>query len=137
MTEALKGMFPGNSRLRQGMPGGRAAIPGALAIVGVILAVTAIVFLLRAAFKGGKSRKGVTITFYHEMERALKKKGIVRPPAVTPLEFARGLKAKNGDLYEGVVYVTELYNRARFGGWEPGKDELARVREILARMNTA
>ena len=64
-------------------------------------------------------------------------RGMTLAVARRPLEFARGLKAKNVDLYEGVVYVTELYNRARFGGWEPGKDELARVREILARMNTA
>jgi hypothetical protein len=128
----LKGAFSGGKR--HGDPAGPGADRYRLGALGIFAALAGAALLLKVAFRGARKRGRAVVGFYAEMEGLLKKAGFTRAPSATPLEFALTLKARDEDVYEGVMYVTHLYNRARFGGALPGPDEERKVREILARL---
>jgi len=108
-------------------------LPAAILCMIALLAVAT--YLLRRALKGrGVMGRRGSVPFYEEMARLLRRRGHVRPPGVTPMEFAVRLSAGEPEEYGGVVYVTELYNRVRFGGRSVSREEEGRVREVLGRL---
>jgi transglutaminase-like putative cysteine protease len=105
-------------------------------------AIAALMLLLYAAWRlvrlpGMKTRvRRSDVTFYEEFLKILGKKGYIRRPGLTPLEFARDVAAKAGQAGTAVE-ITELYNRVRFGGIPLSRDEKARVDELLINMKDA
>ncbi|MFQ5464677.1 MAG: DUF3488 and DUF4129 domain-containing transglutaminase family protein [Thermodesulfobacteriota bacterium] len=69
--------------------------------------------------------------YYLEMLRLLKKRGLVRSPAETPLEFACRVGGSE------VLSITEAFQRERYGGARLSDREIAKVRESLGEMRNA
>jgi hypothetical protein len=107
-------------------------------VIPIVLAILLFIgyLALKALNAGRLGRKGSGVWFYDEMVGVLKKKGIVRPPGVTPLEFAKSASQRGG-VYKVLTYVTELYNRVRFGGRPISRDEKARVRKVIEGLKRA
>jgi hypothetical protein len=66
---------------------------------------------------------------YREMLKQLKRRGVEKPPAWTPSEFARSVRSEG--LAEIVREFTVVYNALRFGG---RKDDAARLATLLERI---
>jgi len=98
-------------------------------LLSAILSISAAVYYLNR--RPGKRGRAADVWFYKNMNDILARKGIKRPPSVTPAEFAAILLAEKGRAYEKVLYITETYNKVRFGGRSVGKDESAALREAL------
>jgi transglutaminase-like putative cysteine protease len=105
-------------------------------------ATAALALLLYAAWRlvrlpGRKARgRRSDVTFYEEFLKIIAKKGYVRRPGLTPLEFARDISGRTGQAGTAVE-ITELYNRVRFGGTPLSRDEKARVAELLIKIKDA
>jgi transglutaminase-like putative cysteine protease len=88
-----------------------------------------------------------TLRFYRELLAVLRKKGLTRPPHVTPREFARMAVARLAEANEdapavagALERVTALFYRVRFGGYELTDAQSSEVREalrVLARARRA
>jgi hypothetical protein len=76
-------------------------------------------------------RPPITIGFYRKMLKMLEAKGLSRPSGLTPLEYARGVIRSRGPAYRGVMDITHLYNRRRFGRESISPAEIAQIRSIL------
>ncbi|MBW2123057.1 MAG: DUF3488 domain-containing protein [Deltaproteobacteria bacterium] len=77
------------------------------------------------------SRQPIRVGFYREMVRMLEARGFSRKAGTTPLEYAREVIRSGGRGYNGVLDITCLYNRQRFGGQEASPQEMARIRSML------
>jgi hypothetical protein len=119
------------------------ALPRQLPVLGVVLLLallltSAVIFFInRRPWKRGRV---ADVWFYNEMNDILVRKGIKRPPSATPAEFALKLSAEKKGVYEGVQYITNLYNKVRFGGHTLEDEELYALREaleLLKRTDTA
>ncbi len=64
----------------------------------------------------------------------MKKKGINKGAAQTPREFAGHVLEICGPAYSEISWITEAYNRARFGGPGLRKEEIDRVEAALAAL---
>ncbi|MCK4375850.1 MAG: transglutaminase domain-containing protein, partial [Candidatus Brocadiae bacterium] len=91
-----------------------------------------------------RGRRDRTLRFYQELLRILRKKGMTRPPHVTPREFAQAAGAQlaeaneDGQVVQAALgLVTDMYYRARFGGYELTDVQSARVREALQTLARA
>lgn len=109
-------------------------LPSQLPVMGVVL--LSAILLTAAAFylisrRPGKRGHAADVWFYKKMNDILARKGIKRPPSVTPVEFALRLSAERKGVFEGVLYITNTYNKARFGGHMVKEDELSALREAL------
>lgn len=103
--------------------------------VGGILAAAALIFVMWQYMRGRGTLGGAAVVwFYANMVKALRKKGYVRKPGVTPMEFARSLPAGDGHPGTDAVYVTGLYYRVRYGGAGLGADELDGIRHAVERI---
>lgn len=92
----------------------------------IALAVILSLFLFLSLRRKGRGTRAVkTPLFYIEMTRILKRKGIVRRPDETPLEFAERI-----DNME-VTFITKEYHDERFGGAGITKAELERVKKAV------
>ncbi len=111
----------------------------ALMVVGVtfvgISLYLAAGWLDRAIARRRRRRPFRTLRFYEEMLAILARKGLRRPLHQTPREFAREAAARlapqDPDVEGALHLVTDLYYRARFGGYSLDADEEARMREAL------
>ncbi len=101
----------------------------AIVLLLVILSISVAIFYLKR--KHGKQRRAADIWFYNEMNKILARKGIKRPPSATPAEFALKYTDEKEEAYKGVLYITELYNKVRFGGYRVGEEESAALRDAL------
>ena len=103
--------------------------------VTVVVLLLAILLVSVAAYytkrRPGKRRHSADVWFYNEMNKILARKGIKRPPSVTPAEFALRLSAEKEGLYEAVMSITETYNKVRFGGHRVGEEDLSLIKEAL------
>jgi protein-glutamine gamma-glutamyltransferase len=83
-----------------------------------------------------RNSRRAAVKFYEEMAQTLKRKGYIRPPGATPLEFAHSLPAGPGLHSPGrdVIFITELYNSVRFGGAVIGPKELEDLHKAIARL---
>ncbi len=73
-------------------------------------------------------RQRSIIVFYERMTRMLEKKGFVRQPDQTPLEFAYAVGMPEA------IAVTEKYNRVRFGGKDLSDVEQSEIEDLLGGM---
>ena len=107
----------------------------------ILVAAASFLYLIlsrkwRIGGKGPLLRKKGTVPFYQEMLKILARKGIVRPEGMTPREFAKLAFEKKGDVYTGVIEVTEAFETIRYGGFTlaPGKmDSINRILEGLRK----
>lgn len=70
------------------------------------------------------------IEFYERMLRAFAKKGLLRAPAQTPLEFALATGASEA------LQITEAYNRVRFGSQTLSGDETQNIELWLRKLES-
>jgi len=106
-------------------------MPLAIGITSVILLYLSLKWSKRRVGKGTEAlSKRETVPFYQEMLRLLAKKGLVKAEAMTPREFAH-LVAEKGSEYGEVIPVTEAFERARYGGIAPQKEELEGINKSL------
>ncbi len=68
------------------------------------------------------------IEFYERMQRALAKRGFIREPWQTPLEFAGSVGISEA------TAIASQYNRVRFGGQDLTEDELDEIESMLSRL---
>jgi transglutaminase-like putative cysteine protease len=80
----------------------------------------------------GTTNPELASKLYHELLRALGRRGIFRADAQTPLEFAAAVN--DARLSPAVQEFTEIYGRARFGHLPCNA---ARLRELLTEVRTA
>ncbi len=112
-------------------------LPAGMAIIAVLLGfVGAAILLGRKFLKTSRLKKGPG-GFYKSLLNVLKKKGINKGAAQTPREFAGHVLEICGPAYSEISWITELYNRARFGGPGLGKEEIDRVEAALAALKSA
>ncbi|MDO8445466.1 MAG: DUF3488 and transglutaminase-like domain-containing protein [Deltaproteobacteria bacterium] len=88
----------------------------------------------RGGGKGPLLRKKGTVPFYQEMLKILARKGVIRPEGMTPREFARHVFSEKGSEYRGVIDVTEVFERVRYGGFPLGLKETESLNNILEGM---
>jgi transglutaminase-like putative cysteine protease len=84
---------------------------------------------LRRRMRLGQASPNDAIALYRQMLAALEKRGLVKPPAATPMEFAR--MAGDVETAQAVQQFTAVYNHLRFGG-QAG--EAARLTALLDRI---
>jgi len=113
LLDGLKGAFRAGRGMDLRGAAPLAAVPAALLLV----------YLLRVSMKK-RSRRSAP-SFYFEMLKALSAKGLTRKGSETPLEFARRV----GD--GRVAFITEAFQRERYGREKTGRPELDRIREAL------
>ncbi|MBI5189136.1 MAG: DUF3488 domain-containing protein [Nitrospirae bacterium] len=120
-----------------GMPdtGGLRIKPGRLLLgLAAMFIVAAMAYAVWRVRKGPGGRGRSSVRFYEDMAAALAKRGAVRNPGNTPLEFAGVVEPSDTGRYKGVVYVTRLYNRVRFGGRPLDAAERERVKGVIERI---
>ncbi|MHB8173310.1 MAG: transglutaminase TgpA family protein [Nitrospirota bacterium] len=118
----------------KGILGGvvRARKPAAgAAIVLILLILTGAAYYMWKRFSGKAGLSKNPGGFYGNMLIILTKKGIKKESSETPREFSGRISESFGPAYAEISWVTELYNRARFGGASPRKDEIKRVEAAL------
>jgi len=117
------------------LSGGMPARPSLTVIAIAISTLAALLLLWRVIGGRTRGRRASRVAFYAKMEGILRRKGLVRPLGATPREFAGSLSADMGVNIKEVIWLTDLYNRMRFGGGSLSREEQRRVSEALERLN--
>ena len=107
--------------------------------------VLVLLFLIWRTIRGPKDggtrlpskREAAALTLYRELERALAKRGVARPPTRTPQEHARDLSEQGFDRIGDVETVTSTYLEVRFGDRELTEAELTDLKDAVARVRKA
>ena len=74
------------------------------------------------------NKHGASIEFYDRMLKILARRNLVRGPGQTPLEFAAGVGLAEA------FFLTEVYNRVRFGKKQLSRDEKDEVENNLRKL---
>jgi transglutaminase-like putative cysteine protease len=72
-----------------------------------------------------------TVAFYERLTALLARRGLLRDPSLTPLEFAGSL-----DVWPALI-ITRAYNRVRYGGQKLSPGELEEVEQALSSLETS
>ena len=83
---------------------------------------------------GEQLRLARQLRFYDRLTRALQRHRIVRPRHLTPMEFARSLSFLPAEVYDGVLRMTTLLYRVRFGRKDLPPARQRRLEIIVERM---
>lgn len=98
----------------------------------VIIAMTAVlailIFYLVAGRNAFSAKSPRTPRFYLEMEKILRKKGFLRSPGETPMEFAGRTNL------DEAKEITEAFHLVRYGGGTLSKDDDLRIKKALERL---
>lgn len=97
----------------------------------VIIFYFAIVKMWHAMGRGPISYKRGTVPFYQEMLRILAKRGLIKPDAMTPREYAGWIMAEKGESYSGVKEVTRAFEQVRYGGMPLDPDKAESVNKAI------
>jgi len=81
-------------------------------------------------------RQQQALDLYAQLERALRKRGHPRPPALTPVEHARALSLQNFPERAEVEAVTAAYMRLRYGDEAIEPAELVQLRAAIERIGS-
>ncbi len=73
-----------------------------------------------------------SVDFYRDFLWALARRGLRKPPAATPFEFARQARAAIAD--DGIDFITEKFYEVRYGGRLPSPEERLRIDAALERL---
>ncbi len=79
------------------------------------------------------SNKG-SVPFYQEMLWLLAKRGVIKPEAMTPREFAHMVTAERGPVYGSITEITAAFEKVRYGGLTLGAGEMDSINRILEGM---
>ncbi len=74
-------------------------------------------------------RETATVDFYRDFLWTMSKRGLRKPAGVTPLEFARQVKAHVAD--EGIDFLTAKFYETRYGGRPPSAEDRRRIDAVL------
>jgi hypothetical protein len=74
---------------------------------------------------------------YRAMLQVGRDLGVRRSPWVTPREYQPRLAGAIPEAADDVAMVTEVYERVRYGAWEPTEADVASVESVLARIKSA
>lgn len=111
-----------------------AAHPLALALLGLALAIVAVIFWRKYSQSWRRTARhdsaASAVSFYQEMLRTLERAGHKRAVHQTPAEYAEQLRMP------AVTEITNLYQQVRFGGRLLGDDEVTRVSLLLRELRT-
>jgi hypothetical protein len=75
------------------------------------------------------NERGASIEFYDRMLKILARRNLIRGPGQTPLEFAAGVGLAEA------FYLTEVYNRVRFGKKQLSPEEKDEVESNLRKLH--
>lgn len=126
----------------KGPAGGWAAwVPVALLCL-VLAAVATVLYRRwrRARFRG-RHREPLPqelaeiVKLYGDLERVLQRRGLARPPSVTPLEHAQALAEQGFEASDVVALVTQTYVDARYGELVLGRQRLTELRQAVAALD--
>lgn len=109
-------------------------------IIVLLLAAVAVWLVRRRRARGGpalKPEQATVVRLYRDLERALRRQGQAREPAVTPLEHARLLAERGAPYSEDVALVTRRYMEARYGERGLTAAELQSLKEAVSRVASA
>jgi transglutaminase-like putative cysteine protease len=140
LREALRSFKTPSGRGFQTFFKGRARLgepPAGMAVALILLGIMGAAILLKEKFSRASRAKKRPGGFYGKLLNILKKKGINKGAAQTPREFAGRVLETCGPAYSEIPWITEAYNRARFGGPGLGKEEMERVEAALAALESA
>jgi hypothetical protein len=113
-------------------------VPAAVVILGLV--VLRLLGRLRMPRFGRRARAGQTPAqraaqrFYQEMIRILARRGYVRRSSQTPAAFAETIRRGGFAESDAVQRLTQLFERARYGGDEPNADEQGEIIDLLTRL---
>jgi hypothetical protein len=107
-----------------------------LALLGIVFGPKAALWWRRRAHtqrveRGETERSDATI-LYQRLLDALEKRGVQKPPWLTPVEFARVLPAS--EISALVEDATVAYNQIRFGGHRESAPRMMRVLEQIEKL---
>lgn len=72
--------------------------------------------------------------FYDDLLRLLERRGIIRPPQFTPMEFTDSLSFLPADAYHSVRRLTEVFYRVRYGRQKLSTGQRSRLQGIIDRV---
>jgi len=129
----------GKRSRRAAAPGFAAPLRWALRAAIAALAAGALLIAARRLLKlkgrfGSNKPVHSSTKFYRELLRLLAKKGHRRAAWQTPLEFARGVVAREGPQWAGVDAITRIFCEVRYGG---RCDAELEAREMLKTLRAA
>jgi len=81
-----------------------------------------------------KRKIKISVRFYAELLRILKRKGINRNPTHTPYEFLDQNIDKNSEEFEGFKIITDLFYKVRYGNKKLSSEEIEIVTDILYKL---
>ena len=76
------------------------------------------------------------VDFYRRMIKILEAKGFTRRQGATPLEYADEVIRAGGQPFRGVLGITRLYNRHRFGKSRIAPAEMDQIRSTLRHLKS-
>jgi len=76
----------------------------------------------------------ISVRFYAELIRILKRRGITRNPYHTPFEFLEENIDKNSSEYHGIRIITELFYKVRYGGKKLTSNEVNTITDIIYKL---
>lgn len=103
-----------------------------VALAGALLLVRRKRSLLRRRLHSGQATMNDAILLYRQMLTALARRGLIKPEACTPLEFAR--MAGDVETARAVEQFTFAYNELRFGGKAEAAVRLPLLLERIERL---
>ena len=115
-----------------------------LVTLGLALALSAlaVVWLVRRA-RRRKAQRGLSASaraaqrLYRELEQVLERRGLARPPHVTPEAHARALAEQGFSAAPAVRDLTDAYVRTRYGAYELETERLTALRSKLREVRRA
>jgi hypothetical protein len=115
-------------------------------LVAATLAVAVLGLAVVVARRRRRSRAGApppstsvrhAVQLYRELERAMRRRGVPRPPHETPREHAERLEREGFEAAAAVADVTRHYMAARYGSEEIEPVEMARLRARIGEVRRA
>ena len=138
LSTPLRAVWPGMPPL-----GGAGAVVVIVAFVALAMSLHLLGQWLPSRFPMRRAGRGEVPRFYGELTALLRKKGLARPPHATAREFAAlacgalSMRACPESAARAVRFITELYYRARFGGYQPTERQQEQLRRALQEVAAA
>jgi hypothetical protein len=112
---------------------------GPVTVAASVVAAAMVIQSLRQALRWRTRRRSarVSVAFYGEMLRVLRRKGFRRRPHVTPAEFADEVLTADAEALAPVGLLTRLFCEVRYGGRDLDTDQQTEIGLALKRLRRA